>query len=957
MMDAGRHPNIKLLTYSELKALSGEPGNYRATIYRKPRYVLEDLCTGCGSCAENCSRSRVPNEFDEGLHVRKAIYIPFPQAVPKVYTIDRKNCINDSYDFIACQRCFNACEIKAINHDMKPEEVEIEVGSLIVATGFDLYDPHALSFYGYGRHQNIITGLELERLLNASGPTEGHIVRPSDKKIPKKIAFIQCVGSRGEADHDYCSRYCCLNTIKDAMLIKQHDPQVEEMNIFYLDMRACGKGFESFYKRSKDFEYIKYMRGKPSSIERINDAGDLRINVEDTETGKINHFDVDLAVLAHAMVPSSGTKELANILGIELDSSGFYKRDEQNGNYLQSTKAAIYLAGCAMGPADISESVAQASGAAAQAEKWVKDSRIEKEKIEIEQVDTSGEPRVGVFLCNCGINIAGVIDMESLYNYARRLPGVVHADRDMFLCSDGSQKKLQEIIREKKLNRVVAAACTPRTHEPIFRETLLRIGMNPYMFEMVNIRDQCSWVHTDYPELATWKARDLLRMAVARVKHHTELVPEEIPMEQSVLVVGGGIAGIQAAIDLDAQGFKTTLVEKSEHLGGMLKDLYKLYPSNINAQELLKKKISQIASSNIDVRVNNEVQAIDGFVGNFTVKLINDELKVGAIIIATGASMYDPTREYGYGEFDNVITNMELERLLKKNGDLKIGRKKIKTVAFIQCVGSRDEKKSSECSRYCCSASIKQAINLREMGIEAVIYYRDIRTVSHLSEEMYRKARQLGVRFIHYSENNPPEIIGDKKAKQVSVIEPTLKMKIELDVDAVVLAAAMIPNLVESEKIREFVKIPRSADGFFMERHAKLDPVGTTTEGVFLAGTVQGPKDIADSIAQGSAAAAKAINLIGHGTIMLDPTTCKVKTEYCRACGRCVDICEFHAPEIVEIRDGIFAAQINQALCKGCGTCASWCPTGAIIANHFTDSQVESMLETLLLEEIEDPIP
>ncbi|MBU1023288.1 CoB--CoM heterodisulfide reductase iron-sulfur subunit A family protein [bacterium] len=955
MMDVGRHPNIKLLTFSEILSLEGKAGNFKAKILRKPRYVDEELCNGCGICAENCSRV-VPNEFDEGLHARKAIHIPFAQAVPKIYTIDRKNCINANYDFIACQRCANACEIKAINHDAQPKEIEVDVGSVIVTTGFDLYDPRGLTHYGYRKYENVMTNLELERLLNASGPTGGHILRPTDKKVPKRIAFIQCVGSRGEANHQYCSRYCCLNTIKDAMLIKQHDPEIEEMHIFFIDMHACGKGFEDFYKRAQGMDFIKFIRGKPSSITEINKNGDLEIRVEDTETGEIKNLEFDLAVLSPAILPPNGSKELANILGIDLDASGFLKHDEDGWNFLQTTRKGIYAAGCALGPADISESVAQASGAAIQAGKWVVDFKIKPEDENIESIDTSGDARVGVFVCHCGINIAGVVDVEKLFDYAATLPGVAHVQRDIFLCSSGSQKDLQKIIQEKNLNRIVAAACTPRTHEPIFRETMMRMGMNPFMLEMVNIRDQCSWVHSEQPELATWKAQDLLRMAVARVKRHSELVPEEIKMEQSVLVIGGGIAGIQSALDLDAQGYKVTIVEKTDKLGGMLSELHKLYPNNAKASELLKRKLKLLSQSEIDVRLRTEVDKIDGFVGNFDVELSDGDLRVGAIILATGAALYDPTGEFGYGEYENVLTNMELEQLLKSAKNLKINGRKPGTVAFVQCVGSRDEKKSRECSRYCCSTSIKQAIALREMDIEAVVYYRDIRTVSHLSEELYRKAREMGVRFIHFTDDSPPEIHGNTNAEIIEHLEPSLKLKIELPVDAVVLAVAMIPNELEAGKLHELVKIPRGPAGFFMERHPKLDPVGTTTEGVFLAGTVHGPKDIADSIVQGAAAAAKALNLIGRGSIMLDPTTCMVRIDYCRACGRCVDICEFSAPEIIQIEPDVHAARINQALCKGCGTCASWCPTGAIVANHFTDRQVDAMLESLLLEEIDRPI-
>ena len=480
--------------------------------------------------------------------------------------------------------------------------------------------------------------------------------------------------------------------------------------------------------------------------------------------------------------------------------------------------------------------------------------------------------------------------------------------------------------------------------------------MNPYMLEMVNVRDQCSWVHTDQPGLATWKALDLLRMAVARVKHHSALEPETIESAQTVLVIGGGIAGIQAALDIDAQGYNVILVEKSDHLGGKLAELDSLYPYGTDAQSILDYKLEQLKKSNVDWRLKTQVKALEGFVGNFDVTFTDGTAKVGAIIIATGAALHDPTGEYSYGEFKNVITNMELESLLKKNGQLKIASKKPGTVGIIQCVGSRDERKSRECSRYCCSTSIKQAIRLRGLGIEVVIFYRDIRTVSHHSEEMYRRARELGVRFIHYTDSQLPVVSGKKKAEKVEVLDPVLKEKIEVPVDAVVLAVAMIPDAVGMAELLELVKIPRGTDGFFMERHAKLDPVGTTIEGVFLAGTVQGPKDIADSASQGSAAAAKAINLIRGGSITLDPVTCVVNESLCRSCGRCVTICEFHAPELVEIRPGVRVARINQALCKGCGTCAGWCPTGAIVANQFTDDQIDSMMDAMLLEEIEEPL-
>lgn len=948
MMDVGRHPNVKLFTNSELGALEGQAGDFKARVRRHPRYVSEELCTACGLCARNCP-VEISSEFDYGLGKRKAIYSPFAQAVPNTYILDKGNCTE-------CGICIEKCPSKAINFDDPGEEIDLEIGAVIVATGFDVYDASAIPSYGYGLYNNVLTNMQLERLLNSSGPTKGHIIRPSDQKVPKRIAFIQCVGSRGEgkeAGCQYCSRFCCMNTVKDCLLVKQHESDIEELMVFYIDMRAAGKGFEEFYQRSLETPEIKYIRGRPSKIIEDPKTKDLTVFVENGETGQVSRIKVDMAVLSAGAVAPESNKGLAEVLGIDRDENGFFKVEPRYGSPLHTTREGVYICGCAAGVNDISDSVAQGSGAAAEAERYVAKARIEEVKEEIPPLDTSGPLRIGVFICNCGINIAGVLDTAALKKYAQSLPDVVLAQENLFLCSDDGQKRVQRMIVKRRLNRVVAAACTPRTHEPIFRESCEQVGFNPYLFEMVNVRDQCSWVHINLPEVATQKARDLIRMGVAKARRLQPLYKKTIPINQSVLVIGGGVAGMRAALDLEAQGFKVYLIEKEGRLGGILNNLTKVYPANLSAVELARTMVQKVNDSRVEAMASTEINSIAGFVGNFDVSTANGNFKVGTIIVATGANIYKPDGEFGHGQYENVITNQELENILHDaKGRIQIKGKRPETVVFIQCVGSRDPEKNPGCSRFCCPTTIKQAIRLRESGVNVVVLHRDMRTVGAKAEEHYRHARALGVKFIRYTPERLPQVSGNgNRAKKVEIVELALNRTLEIDVDYVVLAAGMVPNEQSTAKLHEILKVPRGADGFFMERHAKLGPVETTTEGVFLAGCVSGPNDIADSIAQGSAAAAKVASFIARDTVALEPTTCVVDQALCRACGRCVEICEYHAPSLVELTPGLKAAQINQALCKGCGTCASWCPTGAISALHFTDEQIDSMMDALLASE------
>ena len=946
MMDAGRHPNIELLTHSELAGLDGKCGDFTATVVRHAGYVDESRCTGCGDCAENCPKV-VPDEFDCGLSSRKAIYRPFAQAVPNVFFRDPQACINSRFNTIRCHHCEKACRLDAINYDMPSEEIRIPAASVIVAIGADVYDPGGFKAYSYSVSPNILTGLEFERMLNASGPTGGAILRPSDKARPKTVAFVQCVGVRGEGGHHYCSRFCCMNSVKDALLVKEHQPDVERVTLFYSDLRCFGKGYESLYLRTLERPEIHYFRGKPSKIIESAGSGDLIIQVEDTTRGRPEVVRAEMVVLASAAVPSESTSALAKTLGIELSGDGFFARRDGSDGFLCTSREGIYLCGCAGGPEDIPDSVAQGSGAAARAGRWIGMELMSEKSEPVPELDTAGPPRIGVFLCHCGINIGGVLDIERIQEYVRGLPNVVHVQNDLFLCSDGSQKELQNVIAEKRLNRVVAAACTPRTHEPVFQKTCARAGLNPYLFEMANVRDQCSWVHSSEPQLATLRARDQIRMAVARAAWLQPLKSEKITSNRTVLVLGGGIAGLHSALTLDRLGIPVVLVERGERVGGRLNELHTILPGGTPAQELVELKKRQLAESNVTLLLDTEVEEVSGFIGNFQVRSSSGRHEAGAIILAMGADLYDPGQTYGYKKIKSVVTHLELESMLAGE-EVRINGAPVRRAAFIQCVGSRDPEINPHCSRICCGITVKQALQLREKKIDVAVFYRDMRPIGHGDEELYREARGKGVIFMRLADGEKPQIQKTAQGCRIRAKESLAGERVELDADMVVLAAALVPGKAGTEKIRDMLKVPCSPDGFIMERHPKLGPVETLVEGVYACGTVSGPKGIGDSVAGANAAAAKAAQVVTGEAIELSPTTCIVLEEKCRGCGLCVSICEFHAPELVASESGVRVARINEAMCKGCGTCAAWCPTDAIVAKHFTDHQIEAMLDAML---------
>jgi len=936
MSEVDLNQNIEIISMAELVEVEGEPGRFRVAIKQRARYVT-DACTRCGECTEVCPVI-LPNEYDSGMAARRAIYTPIPQAVPGPYLIDLDSCLNTPPNYIPCNRCKEACLAEAIDFLMPQERIiRAEVAAIAVAVGYDSFDPRKLREFGYGTHPDILTALEYERLVNSAGPTGGEIFRPSDGEHPHKILFVLCVGSRDQRHHPYCSRFCCMYSLKHAYQAVDHG--IEHVDVMYMDLRAYGKGFDGFRERTRE-EGVNFIRTRPSRIS-ANGNGNIRVRYEDTKRSEIAEDDYDMVVLANAVSPPSGLPQLAETLGIELDGDGFIRSLEEQGSLVVTTRAGVYAAGCASGPKDIPDSVAEGSGAASLAIRFLTD-RSWPEEPEIEPMEDIDVPRVGVFVCHCGSNIAGVVDVERTAKAAKDMPDVVYTSEQMFSCAGNTQKEIEDAIREHRINRVVIAACSPKTHESIFRGVLVRAGLNPFLLEMSNIRNMDSWVHKFDKEAATVKAIDMVSMAVEKARKLEPLEISYLPLTQRVLVVGGGIAGMSAAAALAHQGFETHLIEKEDQLGGTLNQLHKIAPADITAEDLLDAKMKDLEASGAHVHLSKTIETIGGYVGNFTA-LLNDgqSLDVGAVVIATGSVPYAP-QEFSYGSNPNVITNVELETMLE--GETLEAEK----ITFISCVGSRQE--GIGCSRYCCTSMIAQALQLREMGKIVRIVAKDIRTYSRQAEELYERAMTAGVQFFRYDFDLPPQDAITFQDGYVEVDDELLGAKVRIPTELLVLVVGLRP---QEDTLSDQLKLSHSEDGFLMELHPKLGPAETAIQGIFLAGVAQGAKDVRESIAQALAASGKAGALISRGVIEKEPLTAVVNEELCIGCMRCVSVCPYNAIEATgPVKEG--KVRILEAACMGCGTCAAECNFEAIDMPYFTKSQIMAQVDAALAENAEE---
>jgi heterodisulfide reductase subunit A len=925
--------------------VAGEAGDFKVTLNKKPRYVIEDKCTGCATCVEYCP-VKVPDPYNQDLSSNKAVHIYFSQAVPLVTYVDEETCLYLKEK--KCAICEGVCKNEAIDLHQEAEKLEVKVGAILLSTGYEIFDPRLRGDYGYGKMENVVTSLDFERLLCATGPHEGEVLRPSDKKHPHKIAWIQCVGSRQviPGGNSYCSAVCCTYTQKQVILTKDHDAEAE-CTIFHNDIRSYSKDFERFYHRAENLPGVRFIRSYVSIGKEIPESKNVTIRYATAGDG-VKEEEFDMVVLSVGLNPPADYEELADRFGIELNSHGFCKTNSVNP--VETTRPGIFVSGAFQGPMDIPESVFSASGAGSQCGELLnyRRGKLSKDRIYPPEKDVAEEEaRVGVFVCHCGANIGRVVDVPSVVEYCSTLDNVVHAQEQLFSCATDSAESITETIREKGLNRVVVAACSPRTLEPLFRDTLREAGINPYFFEMANIREHCSWVHAREKEDATKKAKDITRMSIARACHLQPLQEIDLPVNKTALVIGGGIAGMTCALSIAKQGHEVYLLEKDTDLGGTARRIhYTLDRTDVQAYlRDLVHKVYQHPS--IHVSTDAIITEATGYVGNFITKVKSEgkakEIHHGVAIIATGAEEYKPT-EYLYGQDDRILTQLELGEQIARGEERLINSQ---SLVMIQCVGCRQEDRDY-CARVCCSHAIKNALKLKEINprMDITILFRDIRTYGFM-EDYYREASNKDVKFIRYEPDDKPRVEAveeeGRPVLRVTLPDYILGQKLAIDADYLALAAAVIPPAGNKE-ISQFFKVSLGPDDFFKEAHVKLRPVEFSTEGVYLCGLAHYPKHMPEAINQAYGAASRALTLLSHDVVTVSGAVCEVAENKCIGCGACISACTYGAIEFRKTREGQKAV-VNPVLCKGDGLCNAKCPTGAIFLKHFTDEELLSQID------------
>ena len=904
-----------------------------------------DKCIACGLCAEKCPK-KVDDMYNAKLTRRKAIYVPYSQAVPLKYAIDAENCIYLQKG--KCGACEQSCPAGAINFKDTAKTMTLKVGAVILAPGFKAFDPSGFDNYAYAGLPDVVTSLEFERILSATGPYAGHLLRPSSMRgkkpvgqAPRKIAWLQCVGSRdmNHCDNGYCSSVCCMYAVKQAVMAKDHCDGELDCAIFYMDIRTQGKDFDRYTENAKT-RGVRFIPARIHTVETMPASDDLVLRYLD-DSGRRQEEAFDMVVLSTGLEVSRDAIELASTFGVKLEKNRFIGSDCFHP--MATSVPGIFACGVFTGPKDIPQSVMEASAAACAATDKIAAARFSQTRAVAEPIqrDVSREaPRIGVFVCNCGVNIGGIVRVPEVAQYARTLPGVAYVEENLFTCSQDTQENMTNIIGQKGLNRVVVAACTPRTHETLFQETLVNAGLNKYLIEMANIRNQDSWVHADNPDAATEKAKDLVRMAVAKAFLAHPLYENNLPVNQSALVVGGGIAGLTAALALARQGYPVHLVEKTAYLGGNALKLNKTY-TNDDIQGFLADLVQAVeAEPGITLQRETTIERVDGFVGNFETVLSNGTSHVtvnhGVALLATGAQDYKP-QEYLYGEHGAVVTHLEMNALLR-NDDRRITQ--ANDVVFIQCVGSRNDE-HPYCSKVCCTHSIINALAIKKRNPAANIYvlYRDIRTYG-VREDLYREARSRGVLFFRYEPAKKPEVSANGRQVAVTFKDPIVDRRLTVHADILCLATAIVSH--KDLSLARLFKVPVDADGWLLEAHQKLQPVEFATEGVFLCGMAHYPKPIEESIAQAQGAAAKALIVLARDNILVGGISARIESELCSGCQGCIEVCPYDA---IAFNADKQVAEVNQALCKGCGACAAACPSEAVILLGFSHKQIYAQIK------------
>lgn len=940
LSSGARQKHIDLMPLTELSSVDGEAGHFKVTLTRAPRFIDLEKCTACGECHKaypECVR------FIPGLDHRAPTCMRYPQATPQAFSIDMDAC-KDVDGLVKC------CPVGAIFTDDQEKKETREVSAIVLATGADLFDPGKLDHFGHGRYPNVVTGLEYERIMSASGPTLGELVRPSDKAQPKRVAWIQCAGSRGinREDVSYCSSVCCMYALKEAIVTKERFQDDIETTIFYMDMRTFGKDYEGYYQRAKDDYGIRLVRCRPHSIIPSKESDDLLISYATEEESGMVTETFDMVVLSTGFRPSEKTTRLAETLGIELNPHRFARTESFQP--VTTNRPGVYVCGVFESPKDIPETMVQASAAACMAAKHsaakTGETLPEEDAYPPERDVTGEEPRIGVFVCDCGENIGGAIDVAAVVEDAGKFPNVVHAEMTGHGCGSEALARMQATIQEKNLNRVVVGACSPRTHEALFQDTIRRAGLNKYLVEIANIRDQDAWVHAGAGELATAKAKQLVRMAAAGVAKSGPLKEHLLPMSKDVLVVGGGVSGMNAALEMADQGFKVVLAERNGRLGGLASVVRRTLEGD-DVQAYVGQLIEQVNQHEmIEVITNAIVVDHAGMPGKFTTgfqigpRMYYRQIEHGATVMATGALANRPD-QYLLDRHPAVLTQLDLDGFIE---DSPAPIESWQTVVMIQCVGSRIPE-NPNCSRICCQAAMKNALRLLDLNpdLQIFVLYRDMRTYG-FSEDAYIEARRRGVIFVRYQTDQLPEVAEAGDQVSVAFTDPVLGRQVEVTADRLVLSTGLKADDETTEDLSAIFHLDRTQDGQFLEEHVKLKPVDMSVPGFFVAGTAHSPRSIRESIAQAQATAARVQAMLAQDTINLGAVVARVEPEKCATCLACVRACPYNVPFINEDR----YSEIDPAKCHGCGICAAECPAKAIQLACFEDEPILAKLEGLL---------
>jgi heterodisulfide reductase subunit A len=951
-LDFNRHPNIEILTNTDLIRVEGRAGDFTVTVRHRPTYVDPEKCINCGLCAAVCPVD-LPSFFEEELVTRKAIYKMAPRALPDSYVVDKVPRCD------TCRRCVAVCPTGAVNLDEEPYERDLNVGAIILSMGYALSDPEEYGELGYGRFPNVIHSMQYERLASRSGPTEGVVLRPSDGKPPKRIAWLQCVGSRDQK-YPYCSSICCMYATKEAMIAKERIPGVH-CQIFIMDERAFNKEFNAYYEEAQHKYQVEYTRCRISAVKEDPLTHDLILRYPDEE-GRMREDRFDLVVLSLGSRPPDGARDLARVLGIDLNPYGFCETDKFNP--LETSRPGIYVCGTFQSPKEIAETIIDAAGAAGDVMRLLREHLGEHPSSReypflwrpdgfVPERDVRGEPpRVGVFLCRCTPTLDGVIDVEDVAAWARTQPDVAHVQVVDYGCFDAGQDAIRAAIREHNLNRVVVGACSHRTHEPLFQKVTRQAGLNPYLMEMVNLREHCAWVHVDDPEGATRKAKAMLATALARVRLAEPVYKEAVVPEPRALVIGGGVSGMTAALTIADAGYEVVLVEREPELGGNLRYVYYVAEGE-DPQRLLRDLVNRVVGhERIRVLTRTEVVSHTGRVGEYrsvlrtttrTGETVETEVRHGVTIVATGGREWRGS-VYMYGRDPRVVTSMELEQMIvhrpERIADLD-------TVVFIQCVWPEGE--VGYCSRICCTNTMKNAIRIKMLNPDCrvVVLYRDIVTYG-FREAVYTEARRRGVIFMRYDDEHMPTIRSVGPQLELVAWDPSLRREVALYPNLVSLSMAVLPS-EGTERLARILDVPLSREGFFMEAHLKMRPMDFVGEGIFVCGMAHYPKFIEECIANAQATAGRALTVLTKDKFYIGGVVARVDQSKCVGCLTCVRACPFGIPKVRYTDIGVGgirgAAYIEPALCQGCGTCTAECPAKAIQLVAYKDEQVLAQIK------------